>query len=121
MLAVDPVSLPSQRRVLALTPSGRMLDDAFVDELAAESRLTLLCGRYEGFDQRIIDHFVSEPVSIGRYVLAGGEWQITPGTTLALSMVENFLSPGRGADFSVLLGLRLALGAPAHGPPEHHD
>jgi hypothetical protein len=41
------------------------------------------------------------------YVLAGAEWQMAPRTTLALSMVENFLSPGRGADFSVLLGLRL--------------
>jgi hypothetical protein len=40
------------------------------------------------------------------YVLAGAEWQVVPGTTIALSMVENFLSPGRGADFSVLLGLR---------------
>ena len=50
-----------------------MLDDALVDELANEPALTLLCGRYEGFDQRIIDHFASEQVSIGRYVLAGGE------------------------------------------------
>jgi uncharacterized protein DUF3187 len=44
------------------------------------------------------------------YVLGGAEWQAAPGTTIALSMVENFLSPGRGADFSVLLGLRLSLG-----------
>ena len=70
---VDPVRLPAQRRVIALTPSGRLLDDAFVDELAAEPALTLLCGRYEGFDQRVLDHFVSDELSIGRYVLAGGE------------------------------------------------
>jgi tRNA (guanine37-N1)-methyltransferase len=70
---VDPVSLASKRRVIALTPSGRLLDDALVDELAAEPALTLLCGRYEGFDQRILDHFVRDEVSIGRYVLAGGE------------------------------------------------
>jgi tRNA (guanine37-N1)-methyltransferase len=70
---LDPVSLPAERRVLALTPSGRLLDDAFVDELAAEPSLTLLSGRYEGFDQRILDHFVTDVVSIGRYVLAGGE------------------------------------------------
>ncbi len=69
----DPVSLASSRRVIALTPSGRLLDDALVDELAAESAMTLLCGRYEGFDQRILDHFVSDEISIGRYVLAGGE------------------------------------------------
>jgi tRNA (guanine37-N1)-methyltransferase len=69
----DPVELPSRRRVIALTPSGQLLDEAFVSELAAEPALTLLCGRYEGFDERIIEHFVSGCLSIGRYVLAGGE------------------------------------------------
>ena len=69
----DPVDLPGARRVIALTPAGRLLDDALVDELAAESSLTVLAGRYEGFDQRIIDHFATDEISIGRYVLAGGE------------------------------------------------
>jgi tRNA (guanine37-N1)-methyltransferase len=70
---VDPVALAAQRRVIALTPSGRLLDEALVDELAGEDALTLLSGRYEGFDQRVLDHFASDVVSIGRYVLAGGE------------------------------------------------
>jgi tRNA (guanine37-N1)-methyltransferase len=70
---VDPVELPSARRVIALTPGGRLLDDALASELAADEALTLLCGRYEGFDQRILEHYCSEEVSIGRYVLAGGE------------------------------------------------
>jgi tRNA (guanine37-N1)-methyltransferase len=70
---VDPVELRSQRRVVALTPTGCLLDDALVDELAAEPALTLLCGRYEGFDERIVEHFTSDQISIGRYVLAGGE------------------------------------------------
>ena len=69
----DPVELRTRRRVLALTPAGRLLDDALVDELAHEQALTLLCGRYEGFDQRVLDHFAGGQVSIGRYVLAGGE------------------------------------------------
>jgi tRNA (guanine37-N1)-methyltransferase len=69
----DPVELLATRRVVALTPGGRLLDDPLVDELAAEPALTLLSGRYEGFDQRVLDHFVSDEVSIGRYVLAGGE------------------------------------------------
>src|SRR5207237_5499617 len=69
----DPVDLRSSRRVIALTPAGRVLDDALATELAAEDELTLLCGRYEGFDERILEHFVTEQVSIGRYVLAGGE------------------------------------------------
>ena len=70
---VDPESLRDSRRVIALTPAGRLLDDALAVELAACDELTLLCGRYEGFDERILEHFVTEQVSIGRYVLAGGE------------------------------------------------
>lgn len=70
---VDPVELRARRRVIALAPAGRVLDDALVDELAAEPALTLLCGRYEGFDERIVEHFATESISIGRYVLAGGE------------------------------------------------
>lgn len=70
---VDPVELKAHRRVIALTPGGRQLDDRFVDELAAEPAITLLCGRYEGFDERIVQQFCSDTLSIGRYVLAGGE------------------------------------------------
>jgi tRNA (guanine37-N1)-methyltransferase len=70
---VDPVSLGEQRRVIALTPGGRILDEELVCELASEPALTLLCGRYEGFDERILEHFCTDRVSIGRYVLAGGE------------------------------------------------
>ncbi len=70
---VDPVELRRRRRVIALAPGGRLLDDGLVDELAGEQELTLLCGRYEGFDERIIEHFTSDVVSIGRYVLSGGE------------------------------------------------
>ena len=69
----DPVDLRADRRVIVLTPGGRLLDDVLVSELALEPALTLLSGRYEGFDQRIVDHFASDEVSIGRYVLAGGE------------------------------------------------
>jgi len=69
----DPVALREERAVIALTPAGRMLDDGLVDELVQRPALTLLSGRYEGFDQRVLDHFASMEVSIGRYVLAGGE------------------------------------------------
>ena len=70
---VDPVDLRARRRVIALAPGGRVLDEELVCELAAEPELTLLCGRYEGFDERILEHFASDVVSIGRYVLSGGE------------------------------------------------
>jgi tRNA (guanine37-N1)-methyltransferase len=60
-------------RVVLLSPTGRLLDDVLADELTAEPHLALLCGRYEGFDERVHDHFADDEVSIGRYVLAGGE------------------------------------------------
>ena len=69
----DPAEPPERRRVIALTPGGRLLDDAYADTLAAGGDITLLCGRYEGFDQRIVERFCTEELSIGRYVLAGGE------------------------------------------------
>lgn len=69
----DPLELARRRRVIALDAGGRLLDDRLVDELAAERALTFLSGRYEGFDERILEHFASDRVSIGRYVLTGGE------------------------------------------------
>jgi tRNA (guanine37-N1)-methyltransferase len=70
---VDPPLLRDSRRVIALAPGGRVLDDRYASELAAEPALTLLCGRYEGLDERIVEHFAGETLSIGRYVLSGGE------------------------------------------------
>jgi tRNA (guanine37-N1)-methyltransferase len=70
---VDPVRLRDERRVIALAPGGKLLDEELARELASEPALTLLCGRYEGFDERILEHFASDVVSIGRYVLSGGE------------------------------------------------
>jgi tRNA (guanine37-N1)-methyltransferase len=60
-------------RTVVLSPAGRLLDEALVTELAAEPALALLCGRYEGFDHRVHEHLADDEVSIGRYVLAGGE------------------------------------------------
>jgi tRNA (guanine37-N1)-methyltransferase len=64
---------PDRGRALLLSPAGRRLDQAFVRELAAEEHLTLLCGRYEGVDERVVEGLPAEEVSIGDYVLAGGE------------------------------------------------
>jgi tRNA (guanine37-N1)-methyltransferase len=60
-------------RVVLLSPTGRLLDDEFADELTAEPHVALLCGRYEGFDDRVHQHLADDEISIGRYVLAGGE------------------------------------------------
>jgi tRNA (guanine37-N1)-methyltransferase len=60
-------------RIVALTPQGRQLDQALVEELAAESRIAVLSSRFEGFDERIVSHLCTDAVSIGPYVLSGGE------------------------------------------------
>jgi tRNA (guanine37-N1)-methyltransferase len=60
-------------RVVLLSPTGRLLDDPIADELVAEPHVALLCGRYEGFDDRVHQHLADDEISIGRYVLAGGE------------------------------------------------
>ena len=60
-------------RIVALTPQGRLLDQALVEELAQESELALLSSRFEGFDERIVSHLATDAVSIGPYVLSGGE------------------------------------------------
>ena len=72
--ALDAVygGLPDHR-VVALTPQGRPLDQELVEELAEEGSLTLLSARFEGFDERIVEHLCTDAISIGPYVLSGGE------------------------------------------------
>lgn len=64
---------PAPARLVYLSPQGRRLDQAKVRELAARERLLLLCGRYEGVDERLVQAEVDEEISIGDYVLSGGE------------------------------------------------
>lgn len=66
--SLDPVG-----RFIYLSPRGRLLDQPLVRELAEEDTVTLLCGRYEGVDQRVLDAWEAEEVSVGDYVLSGGE------------------------------------------------
>ena len=65
--------LPSAGRLILLTPQGRRLTQPIVEELASESSLQLLCGRYEGFDQRVTEIVQPDEISIGDYILGGGE------------------------------------------------
>lgn len=69
--AVESVEAP--RPLLLLGPGGRTFDQAYARELLAGGSFSLLCGRYEGVDQRVIDHLCDGEVSVGDYVLAGGE------------------------------------------------
>ena len=62
-----------EHRVVALSPKGRQLTQAVVEELAGEERLTLLSARFEGFDERIVEHLASDAISVGPYVLSNGD------------------------------------------------
>ena len=86
-------------RTVVLTPAGRQLDDALVAELAAEPALALLCGRYEGFDQRVHDHVATDELSIGPYVLSGGE----PAAMVVVDAVVRKLPGALGKEESHLV------------------
>jgi tRNA (guanine37-N1)-methyltransferase len=109
---VDPLDLRLERRVIALTPGGRMLDEAYVEELAAEPALTLLCGRYEGFDERIVQHFASDTLSVGRYVLSGGELAAMVVTDAVLRKLPGSLGHADSA-------LEESFSAALEGQPEY--
>jgi tRNA (guanine37-N1)-methyltransferase len=108
----DPVRVRTQRRVVALDPSGRLLDDALVDELASEPALTLLSGRYEGFDERVLEHLAGDRISIGRYVLAGGE-------LAAMVMCDAVLRKLPGALGDTASALEESFSAALGGAPEY--
>jgi tRNA (guanine37-N1)-methyltransferase len=59
--------------VIALTPQGRQLDQAIVEELAAAEHVTLLSARFEGFDERVLEHLATDAISVGPYVLSNGD------------------------------------------------
>lgn len=67
------LSLPDAGRKIYMSPRGKVLNQALTKELSAEKTLTILCGRYEGVDQRVLDAHGFEEISIGDYVLSGGE------------------------------------------------
>ena len=92
-------------RVVALTPQGRQLTQEVVEELAQEERLTLLSARFEGFDQRILDHLCTDVVSIGPYVLSGGEIPALALVDAVARRLPGALSEGSGEveSFSVAL------------------
>ncbi len=65
--------IKKKKRTILLSPRGRQFDQRLAEEWSKYSEITFICGRYEGVDQRVVDHMIDEEVSIGPYVLAGGE------------------------------------------------
>ncbi len=89
---------------LLMTPSGRMFDEDLALELAAEPELTLLCGRYEGVDERVREHLCTDAISIGRYVLAGGELAAMVVADAVLRKLPGALGHADSAREEVVLG-----------------
>src|SRR5262245_49289741 len=87
---------PPDHRVVALSPQGRPLDQALVEELALEPRLTLLSARFEGFDERIVEHLATDAISIGPYVLSGGELPAMVLLDAVARRLPGALTPGSG-------------------------
>jgi tRNA (guanine37-N1)-methyltransferase len=96
-------------RVVALTPQGRQLTQPVVEELAREERLTLLSSRYEGFDERIVEHLCSDAISIGPYVLSNGDLPAMVLVDAIARRLPGALAEGSGEleSFSDELGGRL--------------
>jgi tRNA (guanine37-N1)-methyltransferase len=93
-------------RVVALSPQGRQLTQAVVEELVAEDRLTLLSARFEGFDERIVEHLATEAISIGPYVLSNGDLPAMVLVDAIARRLPGALSEGSGEleSFSAELG-----------------
>lgn len=84
-------------RKIALCPSGPVFRQAHAEEYAREERLLLLCGRYEGFDERLIEHFGFETLSLGDFVVAGGELPALIVAEAALRLLPGVLGDERSA------------------------
>ncbi len=110
--ALDAAGSPGKRTVY-MTPSGRLLNQAMARDFASEKDLVVICGRYEGIDQRIIDRYVADEVSIGDYVLSSGEiaalvlvdavYRLIPGVISDESLEEESFGLGSGGSGGHLL------------------
>jgi tRNA (guanine37-N1)-methyltransferase len=106
------------RRVIYLSPSGKPFNQAMAKELAAEQELILLCGRYEGIDQRVIDRYIDDEVSVGDYVLSSGEVAALALIDATYRLVDRVITPESLEEESFSGGL---LEYPQYTRPEIYD
>jgi tRNA (guanine37-N1)-methyltransferase len=99
-------------RIAVLAPSGRQLDDALAEELAGEQHIALLCGRYEGIDERVREHLADDAISVGPYVLAGGE-------LAAMVVADTVIRKLPGALGHVESAIEESFSAALEGAPEY--
>ena len=98
----DPGAPPAKRTIF-VTPSGRLFNQAMAADFSREAELVIVCGRYEGIDQRVIDRYVTDEVSVGDYVLSSGEvaalvlvdavYRLVPGVISGESLLEESFAP----------------------------
>jgi tRNA (guanine37-N1)-methyltransferase len=93
------------KRIVYLTPAGRPFTQRVAEELAREQGVTLLCGRYEGIDQRVIDAFVTDEFSVGDYVLSGGEVAAMVVVDSVARLLEGVITKGSLEEESFSRGL----------------
>ena len=106
------------KRVIYLSPRGRIIDREYLEELAREDELVLLCGHYEGVDQRVLDRWDAEEVSIGDYVLTGGELPAMVLIDAVTRLIPGVLAtPEAAVEESVYSGL---LEAPQYTQPREY-
>jgi tRNA (guanine37-N1)-methyltransferase len=100
VVAVEAVTAmdPTRGPVILLTPQGTVLNQALVRELAGERRLTLVCGHYEGVDERVVEEVITHEISIGDYILSGGE----PAAWVLLDAVARLVPGVVGSDDSLV-------------------
>jgi tRNA (guanine37-N1)-methyltransferase len=100
---------PAGRRIVALSPQGRQLTQEVVEQLANEEHVTLLSARYEGFDERIVEHLCTDAISIGPYVLSNGDLPAMVLVDAIARRLPGALAEGSGEleSFSAELGGRL--------------
>ena len=114
-----PTASDPAQRVVALSPQGRPLTQAVVEELAAEPHVTLLSSRFEGFDERVLTHLASDAISIGPYVLSGGELPAMVVLDAIVRRLPGALTPGSGEQESFSAALDGGLEYPHYTrPPE---
>jgi tRNA (guanine37-N1)-methyltransferase len=107
-------------RIVALTPTGRQLDQSLVEELAGESEVALLSSRFEGFDERIVAELCTDAVSIGPYVLSGGELPAMILLDAIARRVPGALTDGSGERESFSIALDGGLEHPHYTRPAEY-
>ncbi|HRF47576.1 MAG TPA: tRNA (guanosine(37)-N1)-methyltransferase TrmD [Anaerolineales bacterium] len=106
VLGIEAGAAPAAAPVILLTPQGRTFNQAIAYELAQHERIALVCGRYEGFDERIREHLATDELSIGDYVLTGGELAALIVVDAVARLLPGVLGDPTGAeDDSFAMGL----------------